>query len=146
MCNWTHVLMLQMRSTNSYVWSDWSESEIIGLDSQCLSATITPLKENSESPSHIICSLQYITHVIMWSQPFKFFNIYYRCLHECKCIKLSLLRCAGVSIFFQRVGEGAMRIAELSCDSSRDPMPHSISDKLYNLEQRLIMICHLSHY
>ena len=42
----------------------------------------------------------------------------------------------GVSIFYRRAGEEAVRIAELSCDSTHEHAPDNISDGLYTLEQK----------
>ena len=42
----------------------------------------------------------------------------------------------GVSIFYQRTGEEAVRIAELTCDGTYDHTPDNISDRLYSLEQK----------
>ena len=42
----------------------------------------------------------------------------------------------GVSIFYQRTGEEAVRIAELSCDSTHEYTLDNLSDGLYSLEQK----------
>ena len=42
----------------------------------------------------------------------------------------------GVSVFYQRAGEEAVSIAELSCSNGLSSTPESISDLLHRLEQK----------
>ena len=48
----------QMRSSNDYVWSEWSEPEVIALDPDCQSPSSTPL-EDDDSELMQKCSIQH---------------------------------------------------------------------------------------
>ena len=43
--------------------------------------------------------------------------------------------CLGVTVFYQRAGEEAVRVAQLSCDLNSTTY-ESVSDKLLTLEQK----------
>lgn len=45
------LLLIQMRSTNGYVWSEWSESEVIALDMNCSS---TRHEDESKSSKQLL--------------------------------------------------------------------------------------------
>ena len=56
-----YMLHIQMRSTNGYVWSEWSESEIIALDMNCSS---THYKDESKSLKQLIDEISAVAHVL----------------------------------------------------------------------------------
>lgn len=46
------------------------------------------------------------------------------------------LSVTGVTVFYQRAGEEAVRIAEISCTSGLTHTPHTITDKLAILDNK----------